>query len=123
MDVGSSIIGNLHRNSGCVHIRFGEVVDSMAALKNTYVNSKYYVFGLHEPIYDIALDVLSTSTLIGEFPQTSKIVPEIRPESFVYVMEEAIGLDAIEHVSMPSQIQLEDLECVSIHDLSLTRLK
>lgn len=33
MDVRSSVIGKLHKNSGFVHIRLGEVVDSIAALK------------------------------------------------------------------------------------------
>ena len=84
---------------------------------------KYYGLGLHEPIYDIASDMLSTSTLIGELPQTSEIIPEIRPKSFVHVVEETICLDAIENVSMSLQRQLEGLECISIQDLSLTHIQ
>jgi hypothetical protein len=41
----------------------------------------------------------------------------------VHAVEEAIGVDAIENVPMPSQRQLEGLECISTQDLSLTQLQ
>ena len=81
----------------------------------------YCGFGLDESTDDIASDVLSTLTLVGEFPQASQFLPETRPKSYVHAVEEAIGLDAIENISMPSQ--LEGLECINTQDLSLIQLQ
>ena len=121
MDVGSSVIGDLHRKSGCVQIRLGEVVDTIVAFRNTQLNLIYCGLGLDEPTDDIASDVLSTMTLVGEFSQASQLLPETRPKSYVHAIEEAIGLDAIENISMPSQF--EGLECINTHDLSITQLQ
>jgi hypothetical protein len=77
VDVGSSVIGDLHRKSGCVQIKLGEVVDTIAALRNTQLNLLYCGLGLDEPTDDIASDVLSTMTLVGEFPQASELNPKI----------------------------------------------
>jgi hypothetical protein len=85
-----------------VHIRLGEVVDTIAALRNTQFNMMYCGLGLDEPIDDIASNVLSTLTLVGEFPQASELLLGNTPKSYVHVVEEAIVLDAIENVHIPS---------------------
>ena len=67
--------------------------------------------------------MLSTLTLVGEFLQALQILPKIKLKGYVKDVEEAIGLDGIEYISMPSQGPLEGLECISTHDLSLTQIK
>ena len=69
MDNRSSVIGDLHRKSGCVQIRLGEMVDTIAALRNTQLNLMYGGFGLDEHRDNIKSDVLNTLTLVCEFPQ------------------------------------------------------
>ena len=86
MDNRSSVIGDLHRKSGCVQIRLGEMVDTIAALKNTQLNLIYCGFGLDEPTNDIISNVLNTLTLVGEFPQASELFPEIQPNNYVHVV-------------------------------------
>ena len=91
---GRQIIGidELHRKSGCVQIRLGEMVDTIAAFRNIQLNLMYCGLGLDEPTDDIASDLLSTMTLVGEFPQASQLLLETRPNSYVHAVEEAIGL-------------------------------
>ena len=83
----------------------------------------YCGFSLDEPKDDIASDVLSTLTLVGEFSQASQLLFEVKPKTNVHVVEEATGLDGIENVPMFLQIYLKDLECINTHDLSLTQLQ
>ena len=113
IDVGLSVIRDLHKKSGCVQTRLREVVDTIAALRNTQFNLMYCGFGLDEPKDDIASDVLSTLMLVGEFSQASQLLPEVKPKTNVHAVKEATGLDGIENVPMPSQIDLEDLECIN----------
>lgn len=86
MNVGSLVFGNLNRKSGCAHIRLEEVMDTIAALKNTQLNLIYCGFGLDEPTNDIISNVLNTLTLVGEFPQASELFPEIQPNNYVHVV-------------------------------------
>ena len=102
MNVGSSVIGDMHKKSGCVQIKLGEVVDTITAFRNTQLNLLYCGLGLDEPTDDIASDVLSTLTLVGEFPQASDLISENHQKNYVHAVEEAIGVDAIENVPMPS---------------------
>jgi hypothetical protein len=102
MDDGSSVINDLRRKNECVKIRLREVVITIAALRNTQFNLTYCGFGLDESTYDIASDVLSTLTLVGEFLQASELLPENQPKNYVHIVEEAIELDVIENVPMSS---------------------
>jgi hypothetical protein len=123
MDVGSSVINDLHRKSEYVQIRLREVVITIAALRNTQFNLTYCEFDLDKFTHDIASDVLSTLTLVGEFPQASELLPENQSKSHMHVVEEAIKLNFIENIPMHSQRQLEGFECIIIQDLSLTQLQ
>jgi hypothetical protein len=123
MDVGSSVIDDLHWKNWYMQIGLGDVVNTIASLRNTELNLMYYGLGLDESTDNIASDVLSTLTLVGEFPQALELLPENQPKNYVHVVEEAIGLDAIENVLMLSQRQLKGLECISTQDLSLIRLQ
>ena len=64
VDVGSSVIGNRHRKNKFVQIRLGEVLDTIVVLKNTVLK-----FDLDKPTNDIASNMLSSLTLVGEFLQ------------------------------------------------------
>ena len=118
VDVGSSVIGNRHRKNKFVQIRLGEVLDTIVVLKNTVLK-----FDLDKPTDDIASNMLSSLTLVGEFLQAWQLLPKVKPKGYVYDIEEAIWLDGIKHILMPSQRPLEDLKCISTHDLSLTQLQ
>lgn len=75
----------------------------------------YCGFSLDEPKDDIASDVLSTLTLVGEFPQVFQLLSEIKPKNYMHDVEEAIMLDGLKNVPMSSQRYLEGLECISTH--------
>ena len=109
------MIDDLHRKNRCVQIRLRKEVDTIAALKNTQLNLMYCGLGLNEPIDDIASDVLSTLTLVGEFPQVFQLLSEIKPKNYMHDVEEAIMLDGLKNVPMSSQRYLEGLECISTH--------
>lgn len=76
VDIGSVVIGDLHKKSQCTQLRLGEVVDVLVELRRTQLNLIYYGLGLEKPTDDIADDMPITRTLFQRtLALTLSIVP------------------------------------------------
>jgi hypothetical protein len=68
VDIGSVVIGDLHKKSQCTQLRLGEVVDVLVELRRTQLNLIYCGLGLEKPTDDIADDMPITRTLFQRTP-------------------------------------------------------
>lgn len=68
IDIGSAMIGDLHKKSKSVQMQVAEVQERLVRLRVTQLRLFYCGLGLQEPTSDIAADVPCARLLLGEFP-------------------------------------------------------
>lgn len=119
IDIGSAMIGDLHKKSKSVQMQVAEVQEGFVRLRETQLRLFYDGLGLQEPTSDIAADVPCAHLLLGEFPGCRR-----SPNScgFVADVQEALSLDSLDSIPLPSQRSLEGLDGISTQDLAMSQL-
>lgn len=82
MDIGTVVVGDLHRKNICVSLRLGEVQKLLLGLRATQWSLFNCGFNLEDPIDDVAPDVPLTRLSIGEFPPSPTLNPWVTPNVF-----------------------------------------
>ena len=122
MDIGSVFVGDLHQKSKSVQMRVAEVQDLLIHFRRTQLHLFYAGLGLEEPTDDIASDVDSVRLLLGEFPVVDVARRSPTTLGFVADVQEALSLDTLDGLPMPSQNTLEGLDVISTQDLGMSQL-
>lgn len=122
MDIGSVIVGDLHKKSKCVQVRVAEVQEKLIHFRRMQLHLFYCGLGLEEPTDDIAPDVACTRSLFGEVPAADSARRSSTSLGFVADVQEALSLDSLDGIPMPSQNSLEGLEGISTQDLGMSQL-
>ena len=120
VDVGTSMVGDLHKKSHCVQMRVEEMAHGLQRVRSTQLRLFNCGLGEEEPTNDIAEDVHCTRALLGEEVAIARGEPTEPTMAFVGDAQEAMsfeGLDAI-----PMHCELEGVDRISTQDLSLTQL-
>lgn len=119
IDIGTGMLGNLHKKSKILQMQIAKVQEGLVQLRATQLRLFYCGLGLQEPTSDIAADVACTRLLVGEFPG-----PRRSPKScgFVADVQEALSLDSLDSIPLPSQRSLEGLDGISTQDLAMSQL-
>jgi hypothetical protein len=119
IDIGSAMIGDLHKKSKRVQMQVAEVQEGLVQLRETQLRLIYSGLGLQEPTSDIAADVPCARLLLGEFLGCRR-----SPNScgFVADVQEALSLDSLDSIPLPSQRSLEGLDGISTQDLAMSQL-
>lgn len=95
-DIGSLIIGDVHKKSRCVQLRVLDAIDLMKALRKIQLSLLYSGLGLEDPTDDIADDVPLIRTLVGEFTKPVQANEGDTPRGFVAEVQDALNSEGIE---------------------------
>ena len=120
VDVGTSMVGDLHKKSHCVQMRVEEMAHGLQRVRSTQLRLFNCGLGEEEPIDDIVEDVHCTRALLGEEVAIARGEPAEPTMAFVGDAQEAMsfeGLDAI-----PMHCELEGVDRINTQDLSLMQL-
>ena len=116
------MVGDLHKKNKHLQMRLAEVQEGLIQLRRTQLHLFYCGLGLEEPTDDIAADVHCARLILGEFPATGQSSRSTTPSSFVAEVQEALSLDSLDNLPLPSQRSLEGLDAISTQDLSMSKL-
>lgn len=108
-DIGSVVIGDIHKKSKCAQLRLAEAIEFLASFRRTQLNLLLSGLGLQEPTDDIAEDVAATRTLIGEFPKSIQGSGLHSPKGFVTEVQDAMNMEGLDLVVLvpPSHKDME----------------
>ena len=121
VDIGSVVIGDLHRKSQCTQLRLGEVVDVLVGFRRTQLNLIYCGLGLEKPTDDIADDVPITRTLLGEFTKPIQHVGIHTMKGFVAEVQDDVRFEGLEDMLL--RRHMDGLDNVNTQNLSLVQLQ
>lgn len=122
MDIGSVLLGDLHKKSKSLQMRLAEVQEGLIHLRRLQLHLFYCGLGLEQPTDDIAADVPSARSLLGEFPLLDPARRSPTSLGFVADVQETLNLDSLDGIPMPSQNSLEGLEGISTQDLGMSQM-
>lgn len=71
-DIGSVVVGDIHKKSKYAQLRFFDATEFLGSLRRTQLSLLYTSMGLQNPTDDIADDVATARTLFGEFSMSVK---------------------------------------------------
>jgi hypothetical protein len=103
-------------------MRVAEVQDLFIHFRRTQLHLFYAGLGLEEPTDDIASDVDYVRSLLGEFPAVDAARRSPTMLGFVADVQEALSLDTLDGLPMPSQNTLEGLDVIGTQDLDMSQL-
>ena len=83
----------------------------------------YCGLGLEEPTDDIAPDVASVRSLMGELPPLVSNTQSGSGVGVVAEVQDVLSLDSLDNLPLPSQRSLEDIEQISTQDLALSQFR
>lgn len=121
IDIGSLMVGDLHKKSRCLQMRMAEAQERLLELRRTQLNIFYSGLGVEEPADDVAADVPAARLLLGEFPALSPSRRSPTSHGFVADVQEALSLDSLDNIPLPSQRSLEGLEGINTQDLRMSQ--
>ena len=116
------MVGNLHKKNRCLQMRMAEAQERFLELRRTQLNIFYSGLGVEEPADDVAADVPAARLLLGKFPASSPCRRSLASHGFVADVQEALSLDSLDNIPLPSQRSLEGLEGISTQDLRMSQL-
>ena len=102
-DIGSLVVGDIHKKSKCSQLWLGEVIEVLASLRQTQLSLLYNGLGFQKPIDDIANDVVVTRILVGEFAKSIQGDGRHTPKRFVAEVQDSMNLEGLNYVPPPSQ--------------------
>lgn len=123
VDIGSTVIGNLHIKDHCVELRLSEVQDLLLRLHETQLSMLNYSLRLQNSIDCIALDVPVIRLLLGEFPPSPTFSPLCSPRGFLIEVHDAMNVSGRDSSLVPSQAMLEDQDVKDTKALCFTQLR
>ena len=97
-DIGSIVVGDIHKKSKCVQWRLGEAIQMLTSIRQTQLNLLHCGLGLQVPTDDIADDVGVVRTLVGEFPKSAA---GVGTKGFVDEVEAALTLEPLACIAPP----------------------
>lgn len=103
-------------------MRVTEVQDRLIHLRRTHLHLFYCGLGLEEPTNDIASDMACVCLLLGEFHAVDAARRSPTSLGFVADTQEALSLDNLDGLPMPSQNLQEGLEGINTQDLGMSQL-
>ena len=116
-DIGSVVIGDIHKKNTCAQLRLGEAIEVRVALRCTQRGLFYSGLGLEEPTDDIAEDVAVTRTLLGEFLKPTQLDGMHTPKGFVAEVQDVLTFKGLEDVLLPLQMPVDGLPSSGTQDL------
>ena len=121
VDVGTSMVGDLHKKSHCVELWVEEMVHGLQHVRSTQLRLFNCGLGEEEAIDDIAQDVHCTRALLGEEVAMALGEPPEPTMGFVGDAQEAMSLESLD--AIPMHCELEGVDRISTQNLSLTQLR
>ena len=129
-DIGSVVVGDIHKKSKCAQLRQAEVIELLSSLRSTQLNLLYCGLGLQQPTDDIAEDVAATRTLVGEFRVSIHGGDLQSTKGFIAEVQDAMTMDGRVVEVIPSQkdVNVRGSSCTedeadSEKDLGITTMK
>ena len=117
-DIGSVVVGDIHKKNTYVQLRLGEAINLLASLRHTQLSLLYNGLGLQKPTDDIADDMAVTCTLVGEFATSIQGGGRYTPKGFVAEVQDAMNLEGLDYVPRPLQRHMDNPDSSSTQDMT-----
>lgn len=100
-DIGSVVVGDIHKKSKCAQLRLLDAIEILSELRKTQLDVLHCGLGLQDVTDDIADDVGVTRALFGEYPDSVQVCGKDAAKGFVAEVQDAMKLEGPECVEPP----------------------
>ena len=114
MDIGLAVLGDLQKKCNFVILRKQEMIESLKALTSTQLRLIYAAMGVENPTEDMATKVDSIRIHLYDSPLANTMLSPFQTD-----ISEALSLDDIAAMPLPSQLQLDGVEGLRSQDLTI----